>query len=230
MKLNSNTSATWCEELTHLKRSWCWERLRAGREGDNRGWDGWMASLTRWTWVWVDSGSWWWTGRPGVLWFMGLQRVEHDWVTELNWTESWAQAEMFPCHLSLQECWFVSHAPFYECLALPGPGLIRRSLFQFLTWHWSNAVSLALMYPVNSDYKMHQRPQCSHRVRTSYFFSSLVSLHCVPWLLLVFLHSPKHLKDVCYILFSSFRCFVGEILSEHQFHHVSKKWIIDPIS
>ena len=83
---NSNTLATWWEELTHLKRPWCWERLRAG-EGDDRGWDGWMASPTQWIWVWVDSGSWWWTRRPGVLWFMGSQRVGHDWVTELNWTE-----------------------------------------------------------------------------------------------------------------------------------------------
>ena len=65
---NSSTLATWCKELTHLKRPWCWERLKAG-EGDKRGWDGWMASLTQWTWVWVDSGSWWWTGRPGVLWW-----------------------------------------------------------------------------------------------------------------------------------------------------------------
>ena len=65
---------------------WCWERLRAG-EGDNRGWDGWMASPTPWTWVWVDSRNWWWTGRPGVLWFMGSQRVGHNWATELNWTE-----------------------------------------------------------------------------------------------------------------------------------------------
>ena len=75
--------ATWCEELTHLKRPWCWEGLRAGGEGDRRGWDGWMASLTWWTWVWVDSGSWWWTGRPGMLWFMRSQRVRHDWATEL---------------------------------------------------------------------------------------------------------------------------------------------------
>ena len=77
--------ATWCEELTHLKRPWCWERLRAGGEGDDRGWDGWMASPTQWTWVWVDSRSWWWTGRPGVLQSMGSQRVGHDWATELNW-------------------------------------------------------------------------------------------------------------------------------------------------
>ena len=69
-----------------FERPWCWERLRAG-EGDDRGWDGWMASPTRWTLVWVDSGSWWWTGRPGMLWFMGLQRVGHYWATEMNWTE-----------------------------------------------------------------------------------------------------------------------------------------------
>ena len=60
--------------------------IGAGGEGDDRGWDGWMASLTRWTWVWVNSGSWWWTGRPGVLWFMGLQRVGHDWATDLIWS------------------------------------------------------------------------------------------------------------------------------------------------
>ena len=58
----------------------------AGGEGDDRGWDGWMTSLTRWTWVWVNSRSWWWTGRPGMLRFMGSQRVGHDWATELNWT------------------------------------------------------------------------------------------------------------------------------------------------
>ena len=82
---NSSTLATWWEELTHLKRPWCWERLRARGEGDKRGWDGWMASPTQWTWIWVDSGSWLWTGRHGVLRFMGSQRVGHDWATELNW-------------------------------------------------------------------------------------------------------------------------------------------------
>ena len=76
--------ATWCEELTHWKRPWCCERLRAGGEGDDRGWDGWMASLTQWTWVWVNCGNWWWTRRPGVLPFMGSKRVRHDWATELN--------------------------------------------------------------------------------------------------------------------------------------------------
>ena len=82
----SNTLATSCKELTHWKRPWCWERLRAEEEGDDRGWDSWMTSPTQWTWVWVGFGSWCWTGRPGMLRFMGLQRVGHDWVTELNWS------------------------------------------------------------------------------------------------------------------------------------------------
>ena len=72
------------EKLTYLKRPWCWERLKAGGEGENRGWDGWMASLTQWTWVWVNSGSWWWAGRPGVLQSMGSKRVGLNRVTELK--------------------------------------------------------------------------------------------------------------------------------------------------
>ena len=67
-----------------IGKDWCWDGLGAGGEGDDRGWDSWMASLTRWTWVWVNSGSWWWTGRPGMLRFMGSQRVGHDWATELK--------------------------------------------------------------------------------------------------------------------------------------------------
>ena len=74
------------EELTRWKRPWCWERLRAGGEGFDRGWDGCMASLTQWTWVCVNSGSWWWIGKPGVLQSIGSQSVRHNWVTELNWT------------------------------------------------------------------------------------------------------------------------------------------------
>ena len=109
---NSNTLATWCEELTHWKRPWCWERLKAGGEGDDRGWDGWMASLTQWTWVWVDSGSWWWTGRAGVLWFMGSQGRTRlsDWI-ELSVSAclgppshralwAWRDAYPFPCWLT----------------------------------------------------------------------------------------------------------------------------------
>ena len=81
---NSNTLAPWCEELTHWKRPWCCERLKAGGEGD-RGWNSWMASPTPWTWVWVSSGSWWWTWKSGVLQSTGSQRVRHNWGTKLNW-------------------------------------------------------------------------------------------------------------------------------------------------
>ena len=81
---------------TMRERLWCWEGLEAGGEGDDREWDGWLASLTQWTWVWVNSGSWWWTGRPGVLRFMGSQRVGHDWATELNWTEQCGRAWFDP--------------------------------------------------------------------------------------------------------------------------------------
>ena len=84
---NSNTLATLCKELTHWKRPWCWEGFGAGGEGDDIGWDGWMISLTQWTWVWVNYGSWWWTGWPGVLESMWLRRVGQDWATELNWTD-----------------------------------------------------------------------------------------------------------------------------------------------
>ena len=78
---NSNTLATWCEGLTHLKRLWCWERLKVGGEGDDRGWDSWMALLTLWTWVWVSSGSWWWIGK--VHW----GHKQSDTTECLNWTE-----------------------------------------------------------------------------------------------------------------------------------------------
>ena len=71
-----------------FEKPWCWERLKARGEGDGREWDGCMASPTQWTWVWVNSGSWWCTWRPGVLQSMGSQRVRHDWATELNWTET----------------------------------------------------------------------------------------------------------------------------------------------
>ena len=92
---NSSTLATSCEELTHWKILWCWEGLGAGGEGDNRGWDGWMASLTWWTWVWVNSRSWWWTGRPGVLWFMESQ--SRTWLND--WTELKLNSNCLGCWL-----------------------------------------------------------------------------------------------------------------------------------
>ena len=88
LKLQYFGHLMWRVDSFPWKRLWCWEGLGAEGEGDDRGWDGWMASPTRWTWVWVNSRSWWWTGRPGVLRFMGSQRVGHDWATELNWTEN----------------------------------------------------------------------------------------------------------------------------------------------
>ena len=86
----SKTLATWCEELSHWKRPWCWERLKAGREGDYRGWISWMASLTRWTWwVCASSGSWWWTGKPGLQQSVGSQRVRHtERLNRLTWHSS----------------------------------------------------------------------------------------------------------------------------------------------
>ena len=84
-------------------------KMRAGREGDNRGWDCWMASPTQWTWVWVLSGSWWWTGRPGVLWFMGSQSVRHDWATELSWMH-----KIYIRQLLSVRCWFTHLDPMNE--------------------------------------------------------------------------------------------------------------------
>ena len=74
------------QKLPHLKRPWCWERLMAGREEDFRGWDGWMASPTRWTWLWAGSKSWWWIEKPGIMQFMGSQRFRRDWAGELYWS------------------------------------------------------------------------------------------------------------------------------------------------
>ena len=88
LKLKLQYFAPRWEELTHFKRPWCWERLKAGEEGDDRGWDGCVASPTQSTWVWVNSRSWWWTGRPGVPQYMGSQRVGRDWTTELSWSHS----------------------------------------------------------------------------------------------------------------------------------------------
>ena len=79
---NSNPLATWCKELAHWKRPWYWDSLKVGGEGDNREWDGWMASLTQWTWIWVSSRSWWWTEKPGVLQSMGSQ--SRAWLSD--WT------------------------------------------------------------------------------------------------------------------------------------------------
>ena len=111
-------------EVTHWKRPWCWEGLGAGGEGDDRGWDGWMASPTQWTWVWVNSRSWWWTGRPGVLWFTGSQRVGHDRSTKLNWVVHcmYVCLCVYVCvpHLYSFICWWIHRL-------LPYPGNCKQS-------------------------------------------------------------------------------------------------------
>ena len=97
---NSNTLATWCKELIHLNRPWCWERLSAAGEGDDRGWHGWMASPPRWTWVWVNSRSWWWTEKPGMLQSMGVAKSEtwlSDWATT-TWKVLVAQSCLTLCN------------------------------------------------------------------------------------------------------------------------------------
>ena len=134
---NSNTLAMWCEELTHWKRPWGWERLTAGGEGDDRGWDGWMASPTQWTWVWVDSGSWWWTGRPGMLWFIGSQGVGYDWMSELNWTGRYLNITYTHCFVSddqAQREWaFIVHQNWMEVTASHFFGVLQeRHLNSFL--------------------------------------------------------------------------------------------------
>ena len=133
---NSSTLATWCKELTHLKRPWCWERLRAGEE-DDRGCDGWMASPTWWTWVWVNSGSWWWTGRPGVLWFMGSQRVGHNWATELNWKGGHRVGNMEERELKGNYLWPYKYSTnvSHNCLSLREVGSTKLNRRKFRLNH-----------------------------------------------------------------------------------------------
>ena len=97
------------KKLTHLKRSWCWERWKAGGEGDDRGWDGWIASETWWTWVWVNSRSWWWTGRPGVLQSVGSQSQ----IGLSDWTELGVYTHLLYPFL----CWRT-----FRLLPCPRPG------------------------------------------------------------------------------------------------------------
>ena len=121
---NSNTLATWCEEPTHWKRPWCWERLKAGGEGDDSGWDVWMVSPTQWTWVWADSRRWWRTGKPGALQFMGSQRVGHDLVTEQQQQFYIELFEPLVIHLGLRGGSVVKNPPANagDAGSIPGSG------------------------------------------------------------------------------------------------------------
>ena len=110
---------SWGKELTHWKRPWCWERWKARGEGDDRGWDGWMTSPTQWTWIWVNPGSWWWTGRPGMLRFMGSQRVAHDWATELILSPCYVQMDWGREEVRFVKYWWKSYLTFFPKIKWP---------------------------------------------------------------------------------------------------------------
>ena len=161
LKLKLQYSGHLMRRTDSLERLWCWERLKAG-EGDNIGWDGWMASPTWWTWVWVNSGSWWWTGRPGVLQSMGLQRVGHDWATELNWTKDVLEKEM---------------ATHSSVLAWRIPGTGKPSGLLSLGSHrvrhdWSDLAAAARMYyqlqdKINTKTRCLKKKRCEEKIQTS---------------------------------------------------------------
>ena len=159
---NSNTLATWCEELTHLKRPLCWERLWARGERDDSGWDGWMASPTQWTWAWVNSRSWWWTGRPGLLWFMGLQGVGHDWAIELNYSvfipAFVLQLQHFWVHVIEKLCIHLIRASWVICLcsSIVTPCILLNYYYLF-EWRMAHRNVLQLIIQVSCylDMEMH---------------------------------------------------------------------------
>ena len=162
--------ATSCKELTHWKILWSWEGLGAGGKGDDRGWDGWMASLTRWTWVWVNSGNWWWTGRPRVLLFMGSQRVGHDWATELNWTELKNNFHNFRSGV-ISSVWNIScHIKCHiRCFSLKLMGSCHSSV--------SNTSRAAQLL----QDKQQNSPNCTQHYLSSY---SILLSQNYPWLIL----------------------------------------------
>ena len=128
--------ATWCNWLTHWKRSWCWERLKVGGEGDDRGWDGWMASPMQWTWVWANSGRWRRTGKPGVLQSMVSPRVGHDWVTEHHHHPGLRRAEIRKAREDC--CWraggICCSGKSHTLLLLKGPSRVQNIFVLFFSF------------------------------------------------------------------------------------------------
>jgi len=131
-----------------MKRPWCWERLKAG-EGDDRGWDGWMASLIRWTWVWVNSRIWWWTGNPGMLQSMGLQKVGHNCATELNWTEIYISLDQYFSSM-IRTVVFHIILPSHHIILSPPWGL------HYIVFRINNTVSTkySLFYKLKFSFQM----------------------------------------------------------------------------
>ena len=112
--------------MTHWKRPWCWERLKTGGEGDDRGWSGWMASLTQWTWIWASSRRWWWTRKPGMLQSMELQRVGYEWATEP--TDRWLRGKESACQWRrCKRCWLGAIPTSY-------PGVGNGTYSSILVW------------------------------------------------------------------------------------------------
>ena len=124
-----------CIELTHWKRPWCWEWLKARGEGNDRGWDGWMVLPTQWTWAWINSGSWWWTGKPDMLRSMGLQRVRHNWATELNQE----------CY-ELQEQSFLLHQPVCETVLKMCVWVALSFLILVTPWTLAHQATLTMVF------------------------------------------------------------------------------------
>ena len=158
---NSNTLAAWCKELTHLKRPWCWERLKAGGEGDDRGWDGWVASPTQWAWGWVNSGRWWWTGRPSVLEVTKHRTQLSDW-TELNCSMNAAEDNTW-----MNEHGSVSMTHFF--LRKPPRGYFWPSVCTFPTIDLEEQKVMIIFRMDNQ-----QGPTVKHR--------ELYSMLCAPWM------------------------------------------------
>ena len=125
---SSNTLASWCKEPTHWKRHWCWERLRARGEADNR--DGWTASLTQWTWVWVKSGRWWRTGKSGVLQSMELQNVRHNLATEQQSPHTPHTVSLITYYIKIVDTFVTTNEPI-----LKHSYYLKFTLFIFLYFH-----------------------------------------------------------------------------------------------
>ena len=145
LKLKLHTLATWCEELTHWKRPWCWGRLKAG-EGEDRGWwDGWIASPVRWTWIWASSGSWWWTGKSGVLQSIRSQRARHDWATELSFLGAHCRGWLQPDGWPLRYC-----SPSWVPLGLTSEGCNSWWLLQSCLLIWQKTLHFSRYFQRDS--------------------------------------------------------------------------------